>query len=209
MGAGDNVAENAVDVVALAASTGGLEALMTILVALPKDIPAAFLVVLHRPADYHGMLAEILGRHTPLRVKEAEDGETLCNGTLFLAPPDSHLLVNPGGVLSLAKSPKVHHVRPSAEPLFESVAVVFGPRAIAVVLTGGGADGSTGVQFIRKGSGVVIAQDPLSCVAPSMPQSAIATGCVDRVVRLEQIGPALVALVNERSGAAPLAETGN
>ena len=203
------MADGVVDAVAIGASLGGLEALRTILAVLPADFPAAILVVQHRPDDYHGMLAEILGRHTPLRVNEAKEGETLRNGTVFLAPPGHHLLVNAGGVVALSMAPKVHHVRPSADPLFESVALVFGPRAIAVVLTGGGADGSSGVQFIRKGGGVVIAQDPLSCAAPSMPQSAIATGCVDHVVRLEQIGPALVALVNERSGAAPLADTGN
>ncbi len=163
----------------------------------------------HRPADYHGMLAELLGRHTPLRVKEAEDGETLRNGTVFLAPPGRHLLVHAGGDLLLSHGPKVHHVRPSADPLFESIALVYGPRAIAVVLTGGDSDGSTGVQFIRKGGGVVIAQDPLTCAAPSMPQSAIATGCVDHVLPLGEIGTALAAMVTRRSGAAPLPETGS
>lgn len=197
------------DLVAIAASLGGLKALKTILGALPKHFPATILVVQHRPADYHGMLADILGRQTPLRVKEAEDGETLRIGTVFLAPPDSHLLVNADGVLSLNQGPKVHHVRPSTDPLFESAALVFGPRAIAVVLTGGGADGSNGVGFIRKGGGVVIAQDPLSCIAPGMPASAIATGFVDHVLPPELIGTTLVALVTGHSAAAPLSKTGS
>lgn len=209
MGAEEDVADSVVDAVAIAASLGGLEALKAILGALPEDLPAPILVVQHRPADYHGMLSELLGRHTPLRVKDAEDGETLRNGTVFLAPPGSHLLVNAGGVVALSKAPKVHHVRPSADPLFESAALVFGPRAIAVVLTGGDSDGSTGVRFVHKGGGVVIAQDPLSCAAPGMPQAAIATGCVDHVLSLEEIGAALVAMVTRRSGAAPLPETGN
>jgi two-component system chemotaxis response regulator CheB len=207
VGVGDNVTENAVDVVALAASTGGLEALKTILIALPKDIPAAFLVVLHRPADYHGMLAEILNRHTPLRVKEAEEGETLRNGTVFLAPPGSHLLVNAGGILSLSQSAKMHHVRPSAEPLCESVALVFGPRAIAVVLTGGGSDGSTGVRITKQAGGFVIAQDEATSQEFSMPRAAIATGCVDRVLPLGEIGAALVTLVAGRSASAIEGET--
>ena len=87
------------------------------------DAAHATQVVQHRPDDYHGMLADLLGRHTPLRVKEAEDGETLRKGTVFLAPPGNHLLLNAGGVLSLSRAPKVHHVRPSADPLFKSVAV--------------------------------------------------------------------------------------
>ena len=183
------------DVVALAASMGGIEALRTILGALPEGFPAAVLVVQHRPADYQGRLAEVLGRSTPLCVKEAEDGEALRNGTVFLAPPGRHLLVNADGVLSLSQAPKVHHVRPSAEPLFESVALAFGPRAIAVVLTGGDGDGSGGVRRVREAGGVVIAQEPASCAAPGMPESAIATGCVGTVLPLREIGPTLVALV--------------
>ena len=209
MGAEDDVTGGVVDAVAIAASLGGLDALKSVLGALPEGFPAPVLVVQHRPADYRGMLAEILGRHTPLRVKEAEDGETLRNGTVYLAPPGSHLLVNAGGALSLSHGPKVRHVRPSADPLFESIALVYGPRAIAVVLTGGDSDGSAGVKFIRKGGGVVVAQDPQSCAARGMPESAIATGCVDHVLPLGEIGPALAAMVTGRSGAAPVPEAGN
>lgn len=136
--------ESVVDAVAITASLGGLEALKTILAALPEGFHAAILIVQHRAADYHGTLLEILGRHTPLAVKDAEDGKALRNGTAFLAPPGRHLLVNAGGTLSLSEGPKVHHVRPSADPLFESAALVFGPRAVAVVLTGAGSDGSDG-----------------------------------------------------------------
>jgi two-component system chemotaxis response regulator CheB len=117
--------------------------------------------------------------------------------------------VNAGGVLSLSQAAKVHFVRPSAEPLFESAALVFGPRAIAVVLTGGDGDGSDGVRFIRKAGGIVIAQDPASCPAPSMPESAIATGDVHHVLPLGEIGPALVRLVTGRSPASLLSETGS
>ena len=196
-----------VDVVAIAASLGGIEALKTILGALPEGFPAAVLVVQHRPADHRGLLAEILGRATPLRVKEADDGETLRGGTVFLAPPGNHLLVNAGGVLSLSRAQKVHHVRPSADPLFESAALAYGPRVIAVVLTGYDSDGEGGVRFVRKGGGVVIAQDPPSCVAPGMPQSAIATGCVDRVLPLGAIGPALVKMLTGRPATALPCET--
>lgn len=191
-----------VDVVVIASSMGGIEALKAILGALPEGFPAAILVVQHRPADHRRLLAEILGRATPLRVKEADDGETLRGGTVFLAPPGNHLLVNAGGVLSLSQAQKMHHVRPSADPLFESAALAYGPRVIAVVLTGWDSDGSGGVRFIREGGGVVIAQDPLSCVAPSMPQSAIATGCVDRVLPLGEIGPALVNMIAGRPATA-------
>jgi two-component system chemotaxis response regulator CheB len=142
-------------------------------------------------------LAELPGRATALRVKEAEEGEQISNSVVYLAPPGLHLLVNAAATLSLSGGPKVHHVRPSAEPLFESVASAYGPRAIAVVLTGGGSDGCLGVVLIHKAGGAVIAQDEATSLEFSMPRSAITTACVDYVLPIKQIGLTLVALVGE------------
>src|SRR5438477_408352 len=115
--------------------------------------------------------------------------------TVYVAPPDRHLLLNQDGTMSLSQSELVHFVRPSADLLFESTAASFRGRAIAVVLTGTGVDGSMGVRAIKKMGGTVIAQDAQSSEYFGMPSAAIDTGDVDFVLSLKEISPALVALV--------------
>ena len=128
-------------------------------------------------------------------MKQAEDGDRIEPGTVYIAPPDNHLLANADGSLSLTQTELVHFVRPSADLLFESVAASFRDRAIAVVLTGSGADGAMGVRAIKKMGGTVIAQDEETSEFFAMPSAAIATGQVDFVLPLEEIRPALVTLV--------------
>lgn len=187
-------------VIALAASAGGLDALSRILSDLPADFPAALLVVLHRTAQKPNMLVKILDAATPLAVKWAEEGDALRMGTVFVAVPDRHLLVTPGGTLSLVQSEKVKYVRPSADNLFLSMAANLKGRAVAVVLTGHDGDGSGGLGAIHRNGGHVIAQEPGTADAPSMPLAAIATGVVDRVVPLGEIAATLVAVVADRTG---------
>ena len=187
-----NVAYN---VVAIAASRGGLKAISQIVSALPADFPAAIIVVQHLSPHYPSYMAEILSRRTALRVKQAEDGELLRIGTVYTAVPNKHLLVNQNGTLSLSDTPKVNFVRPAADKMFASVAANFQGRAIAVVLTGGDGDGRLGVVAIKKSGGIVIAQDEASCECFSMPQSAINTGTVDFVLPLDAIAHQLVSLV--------------
>lgn len=184
-----------IHVVALAASAGGVEALSKVLSGIPADFPAAVLVVQHRTAEEPFQLPHVLSRRTMLMVEQARQGVRLCQATVFLAPPDRHLLVNANGTLSLSQSAKVHHVRPSADRLFESVATSFKRRAIAVVLTGVASDGNKGVQVIKRKGGVVIAQEPTTADFPGMPRSAIETGAVDLVVPLDQIASTLISLV--------------
>jgi len=116
-------------------------------------------------------------------------------GAVYIAPPDRHLLVNPDGTLSLSQSELVHFVRPSADLLFESVAASYRERAIAVVLTGTGSDGSMGVQAIKKMGGTVIAQNQQSAEFGGMPAAAVQSGAVDFVLPLDEIASALVTLV--------------
>jgi two-component system, chemotaxis family, protein-glutamate methylesterase/glutaminase len=185
----------AFDVVAIAASAGGLKALSQTLSPLPADLPAAIAVVQHVDPRHRSLMADILSRRTALSVKQAEDGDVLRSGSVFIAPPDNHLLVNNGGALSLSQSELVHFVRPSADLLFESVAATYRERAIAVVLTGSGSDGSMGVEAVKKMGGTVIAQDESTSEFPSMPNAAVETGKVDFVLPLDEIPPALVALI--------------
>jgi two-component system chemotaxis response regulator CheB len=183
------------DTIALATSAGGLKALTSILSALPPGFPAAVMVVQHLDPRHRSLMASILGRRTPLRVKEAEDGEKIEPGAVYVAPPNKHLLANPDHTMTLTHSELVHFVRPSADLLFESVAGSYKDRAIAVVLTGTGADGAMGVRAVKKVGGTVIAQDEASSEFFGMPGAAIQTGCVDFVLSLAEIAPALITLV--------------
>jgi two-component system chemotaxis response regulator CheB len=185
----------AFDIVALAASAGGLTALSLVLSGLPAGFPATIVVVQHLDPRHRSLMADILSRRTSLRVKQAEEGDRLEPSTVYIAPPNRHLLVNPDGSLSLSQSELVHFVRPSADLLFESVAASYKDRAIAVVLTGTGSDGTMGVQAIKKMSGTVIAQDGKTAEFSGMPVAAIQTGTVDFILPLDDIAPALVSLV--------------
>lgn len=189
----------AYDLVALAASAGGIEALKEVLGPLPTDFPAAVVVVQHVSPKQPSHLAHILNRASPLHVRQAHDGERILPGHVYIAPPDWHLLVEPAGRLALAQTEKVRFVRPSGDVLFGSVATCCKDRGVAVVLTGGGSNGAAGVRLLKELGGVVIAQDPATARQPAMPQAAIKTGCVDFVLPLSEIGPALVRLVRDGS----------
>lgn len=184
-------------VIAMAASVGGLDALSAILSDVPSDFPAAIAIVMHVSPEHKSLLPNILSWRTHLEVKEARDGDILCHSSVFVAPPNHHLSVAEGGILKLSSpsAAKVHYARPSAEPLFASVAAVYKQNAIAVVLTGGDGDGSFGVQIIKQEGGKVIAQDRSTSRDFSMPQTAINTGDVDFILPLDQIAPKLIELV--------------
>ena len=184
-------------IVVLAASAGGLKALSEILTNLPQDFPAPIAIVQHLSPNHRSYIAEILSSRTPLTVKLAEVGDFLQSGTVHIAPPDKHLLVNLDGTLTLSNADKVRFVRPAGNVLFESVAVSFQKRAIAVVLTGMDGDGATGVQLIKKMGGTVIAQDEATSLYFDMPKAAITTGDVDFILPLNAIAPTLLNLVKQ------------
>ena len=189
-------------VIALAASAGGLNALSVILGGLPADFPAAIAIVMHVSPDHKSLLAEILDSRSHLVVKQAQTGDILCHSSVFVAPPNHHMSVVKGGRLELSSSAaeKVHYARPSAEPLFASVAEVYQKNAIAAVLTGGDGDGSFGVQIIKEKGGTVIAQDRPTSQDFSMPESSIKTGDVDFILALNEIAPKLIELVGAGRG---------
>jgi two-component system chemotaxis response regulator CheB len=182
-------------VVALASSAGGIAALSEVLGSLPGDFPAAIVVVQHLDPRHRSLMADILRRRTALDVVQASEGDHIRPGTAYIAPPDQHLLVNANGTLSLSHSELVHFVRPSADLLFESVAASYRKRAIAVVLTGTGSDGSMGIGAIKKMGGTVVAQDQASAEFSGMPAAAIRSGNADFILPLDEIASALVTLV--------------
>jgi two-component system, chemotaxis family, protein-glutamate methylesterase/glutaminase len=186
---------SAFEVIAIASSAGGLKAVSLVLSALPAGFPSSIVVVQHLDPRHRSLMAHILSRRTVLSVKEAEEADRLAPGSVYIAPPNKHVLVNPDATISLSQSELVHFVRPSADLLFESVAGSFKERAIALVLSGTGSDGSMGVQAIKKMGGTVLAQDESSSEFFGMPYAAIQTGCVDFVLSLTEIPGALVTLV--------------
>jgi two-component system chemotaxis response regulator CheB len=186
----------------MAASAGGLAAVMHICAALPPDFPVPIVLAQHLRRQQPSLLVEVLQRRTPLAVHWGQDGAVLQAGTIVVAPPDFHLLINADGTQALTQSPPVHFVRPAADPLFASVASRFRTRAVGVVLTGTGGDGARGAAMIKHMGGRVLAQDALSAQYFAMPSAAIATGCVDFVLPLAYIAPALLTLVMAPAAAA-------
>jgi two-component system chemotaxis response regulator CheB len=182
-------------VIAIAASAGGLNALSRLLGALDPSFDGAIIVVQHMDPHHPSFLADILGRRTRLPVKQAVSSDQLKPGTVLTAPPGAHLLVDTRGFVSLSHRPPVHFVRPSADRLFESIAESFGPRAVAVVLTGTGQDGASGAQGVKRAGGTVIVQDESTSEFFGMPKAAIEAGEIDMILPLDEIAPALQALV--------------
>jgi two-component system chemotaxis response regulator CheB len=185
-------------IVAVAASAGGIHALTELLGALGPELPVPVLVVQHLDPRHRTVLADVLSRRTDLPVELARDREGALPGTVYIAPPDRHLLIGADGVMTLSAADAVNFVRPSADLLFESVAGAFGPRAIACVLTGTGSDGAKGADTVKSRGGTVIAEDPLSAAFNGMPQAAVDTGAVDFVLPLEEIAAAVRELVEDK-----------
>src|SRR5471032_1991604 len=187
----------ATDLVVVGTSTDGVEALRAVVAGLPSGFPAAVLVVMHIGMQ-DSILPSILASVSILPVRQARDGDLVEAGRILLAPPDQHLtLVRDGDVcrVVLARTAKENYTRPAIDPLFRSAATTFGQRAIGVILTGNLDDGTAGLATIKACGGLAVVQDPDEARAPSMPNSAIAHVDVDHVLRIEDIAPALVRLV--------------
>jgi two-component system chemotaxis response regulator CheB len=182
-------------VVAVGGSAGAIDVVRLILGQLPGTFPAAVLVVIHTSAQSPGVLDDILGRASPLPVTQARQGQRLRPGYVYVAPPDRHIVLEPG-VIRTTKGPRENRFRPAIDPLFRSAAQVYGPRAIGVIVTGQLDDGTAGLWAIKQLGGVTIVQDPHEAEFPSMPQSASEHVKVDYVVPLVDIAPLLLALTS-------------
>lgn len=190
----------AIELVAVGASWGGLHAIETVLGALPPDFRPAVVIAQHRQNDGRdGVLERLLDGRCALDVYEAEDKQALRPGTVVVAPADYHLLVERGSA-ALSVDEPLHHSRPSIDVLLGSAADAYGDRAAGVVLTGANADGAVGLAKIAARGGVAIVQDPDTAERREMPDAALWATPEARVMALERIGPALVALAEASEG---------
>jgi two-component system chemotaxis response regulator CheB len=181
--------------IVIGTSAGGIPALTKLVAQLPGTLPAAVLVVLHLAPESQGdIIVKLLAEHTALRCVLATNHAPLEAGTLYLAPPDRHLLAKEDQVL-VTKGPRENHYRPAVDALFRSAAVAYGPNVVGVVLTGMLHDGTAGLDFVKRCGGVAVVQDPADAEFPSMPQSALSAVEIDYVVPLAGMGRLLVDLV--------------
>ncbi|MCA0375943.1 MAG: chemotaxis-specific protein-glutamate methyltransferase CheB [Gemmatimonadetes bacterium] len=186
-------------VVGIAASTGGPAALGCVVPALPPLPDVAVLVVQHMPPGFTASFARRLHGVSRFAVREAEHGEAVCGGTVYVAPAGQHLrLVGPRSTptLALDRGPTLWGVRPSADICFASIAEVMGAASVGVVLTGMGRDGADGAAAIRAAGGRVLIQSAESCVVPGMPDAALRAAGADAIAPLETLAGTLVALTH-------------
>jgi two-component system, chemotaxis family, protein-glutamate methylesterase/glutaminase len=176
-------------IIAIGASTGGTEAIKAVLTRFPPTIPG-ILIVQHMPANFTTSFAKRLDSLCQIRVKEAEDGDTLMPGTALLAPGNFHMVMRRSGsryYVNIKTGPLVCHQRPAADVLFNSVAAYGGSNVVGVILTGMGRDGAQGMLKMKEAGARTIAQDEKSCVVFGMPKEAIKAGAIDKVVPLDRI----------------------
>jgi two-component system chemotaxis response regulator CheB len=178
------------DIIVVGASSGGLDALKLLVRGLPADLPAAVFVVWHIAPESPNMLPEVLRRLTQLAVVSARNGEPIVPGTVYVAPPDRHLLLAADRV-RVTFGPKENRFRPAIDALFRSAAFVYGPRVIGVVLTGQLDDGTAGLWAIKDRGGLAIIQDPAEAAFPSMPNTARQYVAIDHELPAAAIGPLL------------------
>lgn len=187
-------------IIVIGASAGGYAVLQRMVAALPADLPAALFIVWHLPPDSVGLLPEVLNRARALPAAHARDGEKIIPGRIYVAPPDWHLLVEPGHV-RVTRGPKENHFRPAVDPLFRSAAFAYGPRVIGVVLSGALDDGAAGLRTVKRRGGTAVVQDPHDAEVSQMPFSAIHATEVDYVLPAAELAALLVQLSQERAAA--------
>jgi two-component system chemotaxis response regulator CheB len=194
-----------IDIIAIGCSTGGPDALTTVLLGLPADLPVPIVVTQHMPPVFTRMFAERLDRSTPLTVVEAGDGMDVAPGTVYIAPGDKHLVLHRRGtatVTHLSGASPENSCRPAVDVMFRSVAALYGSAAYAAVLTGMGYDGRGGAKVLRDAGAEVLAQDEASSVVWGMPGAVVGAGLADEVLPLDKVAACLTARVKVGRSAA-------
>ena len=187
-------------VIVVAASTGGPATVMQILPRLPKEFPAAILLVQHMPVTFTSQYGQQLSERAAMRVKEAQQDDALEPGTVYVCPGSHHLRVTSQGRISLDDGPRICGYRPCADVTMQTVATFAGPMGVALVLTGMGGDAAQGARAIKAAGGYVIAQDESTSTIFGMPAEAIKTGAVDKILPVDAIRGGLEKRVLELLG---------
>lgn len=185
------------NIIVIGASAGGFEALKKLVGGLPAELEASLFVVWHVSPDVRGVLPQVLNRAGKIFAAHAEDNESIHTNRLYVAPPDRHLLIEPGRV-RVTRGPKENRFRPAVDPLFRSAAYAYGSRVIGVVLSGALDDGTAGLWTIKERGGMAIVQDPLDAEVPSMPENALREVAIDYSVSVQEMPDLLVRLAQEK-----------
>jgi two-component system chemotaxis response regulator CheB len=183
------------DLIVIGGSAGGVETLTELLAQLPADLPAAVCVAIHVSPSSAGVLPKIFTRAGRLPAVHPRDRQPLEPGRVYVAPPDTHLLIE-DGTLRLGRGPREHGHRPAIDPLFRSAAWNYGARVLGVLVSGNLDDGTAGLQAVKSRGGIAIVQDPRDAEFPGMPQSAVDNVAADYVVPAADISPLLVRLAH-------------
>jgi two-component system chemotaxis response regulator CheB len=183
-----------VEAIVIGASAGAVQALSTLLPALPANYPIPVMVVVHVPPDRSNALVPLLQEKCRMAVKEAEDKEPVRAGVAYFAPSNYHLLVETGRTLALSADDLVVHARPSIDVLFESAADAYGPALVGVILTGANEDGAAGLSSICSAGGLALVQDPEEAYAGTMPSAALSACASARRLPLSDLTPYLLGL---------------
>lgn len=176
-----------IEAIVIGASAGGVHALLQVLPALPADFPASILIVVHVPPRRDNALVSLLAEKCRLTVKEAEDKEPILPGTIYMGPPDYHLLVESDRTIALSSDETVNHSRPAIDVLFESAADAYGERLAAIILTGANHDGARGLRAVCDAGGRAIVQAPATAEVAYMPEAALAACPAARAIDLEHL----------------------
>jgi two-component system chemotaxis response regulator CheB len=187
-----------IEAVVIGASAGGIEALNRLLPELPDDFGAAVLIVVHMRPDVPSLLPELFGARCRLPVVEPNDKDEITHGTIYLAPPGYHMLVEPDRSIALSTDPPVRFSRPSVDVLFESAALAYRKTLLGVVLSGANDDGARGALAIREAGGHCWVQDPATAGATAMPRGAIANGAAHEILTLDDMAARFAAGIGRK-----------
>lgn len=179
-----SLSSHRIDLIVIGGSAGGIQAMSELLEGLPANLPAAVTLVLHMPPNRPSLLPDLFGRRCKLPVKEAEDKEPITPGTVYLASPDYHLLIEPERRFALSCDEPLNFSRPSIDMLFESAAMAYRSAVLGIVLSGANSDGAAGLTAIRRAGGLGWVQHPSEAQAPAMPIAAIDRAGADSVLTL-------------------------
>jgi len=176
-----------INVIVIGTSSGGVEALCKILPSFKKESNLSCAVVIHLPAKGQNLIPSLIGPDSDFQIKEAESGEKILPHTIYIAPSDYHLCMEPNGTLSLSSEEPVHYSRPAIDMLFESAAYAYNKTLLGILLTGSSSDGAQGLKTIKELGGTTIVQDPKDSIFPIMPQAALSIFEPDYVLSIDEI----------------------